>query len=1266
MNKIYRVIWNSTLGQWIVTSELGRGKIKRATRKAMLGLALGATSISPSTASECDIDTFTCELDSEWSISGNNMGVGSVDLNDGNVWVVNGPDNVSASGSSQKSIGSINQAINEGYITNSYISADVTYVNLGNKNKTVVIYDEITKSNKTVTIYDSANFVTKKTESSTGFIVGVKDPNVYISSRFATISNGSNAEVNLNSIRLSGGMRDTQFVFVDGTHEGKSSANVSGDVNINFAFEPNYDQSSTQTLNLTQTKYNGAFSTFNGATFTVNSISDLQDYNNWLVSKLISGDLNYINYVSELNKAYITTPYLGEEGVYVVNRLPQNAEPLPPAGITALLHATGKNALVTLSSTGNVKGSAGDVYRNSVFSLHDGATGVNNGVTNVIYSTAYVDTGALFVNNNSITNGAINGSGITAASVNVSNLGTSFVNNGNLNVVPQSWTSNPVGNGRVIGALATDNALITNNGHINVGVSEPALGRNSSGNMVGISLTNSSGVNSTSGKINMGYSLDGSDIYVKAGSAALYAFGKSNFSNNGVITLGAMVDGSYGIHADRTSTGSSIVNNGEITILANGGEGSFIPQESAGIYATLNSRGVYNLGEVNISGVNSVGLKSLSGSVISSSGTVNVNNGSDYSTGLRNYGAWSEGLNSLIDISGEINLRGDRAIGVHARDQGTIGLSGVGQVNFSNGENQIGYYIYGPGSKINNTSSGVQDVTTNNSTLMRLDGGATFTGATGATSTMSASGNNSTVIVATGTGTSINSGGMTLNVNGQDATGVLVEGGATGTITSTAGINLSGAGAVAGIADGQGHDLTGAATTMTDAQKKATTLTAAASLLSSLDEVTGYIARNLATLNNTGNINFSGDNATGIQVAEGATGSNSGNIVLGGAGSVGLEATASTTATKLSSTGSLSMNGDWDGSDVATRATGVLAQGNKVDVTVGDGTTTAFMNLHGAGSVGVHAKAGSNVLVKDKVQVNFDGNKSDQVAFWADGAGSTILTGSATPTGVFGDGATMFYVTDTATMAGDVKVNLTGKAGSSKTTSGVRVSDAGSQATLGANSDLTIGTNATGVLAENGGKAVIAQGAKIATGGDSAIVGKATDSSSLIENHASITSMAGSTGSTGFFAVNGGTVDNKGAVDFSTGSGHTAIAVDNGHVANTGNIAANGTAIHIKGAASTISNSGTITAVDGLAAIHVDAGAGLDLGAVSGNGTIVAKGSADGILLDTGATSLNVANTLIDMSDASATGIGIHNVAGISGIRLDNTTINLGGSGIGV
>ncbi|WP_027275843.1 autotransporter-associated beta strand repeat-containing protein, partial [Leminorella grimontii] len=406
---------------------------------------------------------------------------------------------------------------------------------------------------------------------------------------------------------------------------------------------------------------------------------------------------------------------------------------------------------------------------------------------------------------------------------------------------------------------------------------------------------------------------------------------------------------------------------------------------------------------------------------------------------------------------------------------------------------------------------------------------------------------------------------------------------------------------------------------------------------------------------------------TGIQVEEGAVGGNSGNITLSGAGSVGLSATANTTETRLSSTGNITLNGDWDGADSQTRSAGVLAKGSQVEVTVGDGVNAASVNLNGAGTVGVHASEGSKVTLNDNVAVNFDSDKSDQIAFWIDGAGSAIDTlAGTTLTHVHGDGATLFYVTDGASLSGDLNLNLSGKVGSDRVTSGIRVNGEDSRITLAGGSQLTIGTNATGVLAENGGKANIEAGAAFNASGINAVVGKATGEGSTVENHATVTSLAGSVGSTAFLAQDGGTINNQGNVNLSLGAGHTAIDLDGGHVVNTGDIQASGTAIHIKGANGTIDNSGTIAAVDGVAAIHVDAGAGLDLRAVSGSGTIVAKGSADGILLDSGATGLNVADTVIDMSDASSSGIGIHNVAGIAGIQLSNTDINVGGTGIGI
>ena len=85
MNKIYRVIWNSTLMQWVVTSEFGRARIKRAVSKSvkaaglMAVLSAGAiaatTTYTPGTANNSGqainvIDNGTYSLDGDVNFTG--------------------------------------------------------------------------------------------------------------------------------------------------------------------------------------------------------------------------------------------------------------------------------------------------------------------------------------------------------------------------------------------------------------------------------------------------------------------------------------------------------------------------------------------------------------------------------------------------------------------------------------------------------------------------------------------------------------------------------------------------------------------------------------------------------------------------------------------------------------------------------------------------------------------------------------------------------------------------------------------------------------------------------------------------------------------------------------------------------------------------------------------------------------------------------------------------------------------------------------------
>jgi len=54
MNKVYQVVWNSSTGSWVVTSEMAKGRKKKASRRDVLAMALtstvlGASSVAVST-----------------------------------------------------------------------------------------------------------------------------------------------------------------------------------------------------------------------------------------------------------------------------------------------------------------------------------------------------------------------------------------------------------------------------------------------------------------------------------------------------------------------------------------------------------------------------------------------------------------------------------------------------------------------------------------------------------------------------------------------------------------------------------------------------------------------------------------------------------------------------------------------------------------------------------------------------------------------------------------------------------------------------------------------------------------------------------------------------------------------------------------------------------------------------------------------------------------------------------------------------------------
>ncbi|WP_027275405.1 ESPR domain-containing protein, partial [Leminorella grimontii] len=727
MNKIYRVIWNCTLGLWVVTSELGRGRIKRATNRALAGLTLAV--LSPvSLATDCDNVALECQLDSVWSTSTNNNRAGTAVISDGQAYRIDMLSSITAAKGTSTSYGSINALINAGYATGPLVPDTDSYLQLSAKNKNITVFDPITNSNLVVTVYDENNFREYKSTANPGgsFRVFPSGPvDVYYNTRFVAVTNGQ-ADVYNNNNTISASFRDSQLFYADGSSS-TATINWHGTSSIGFGWETSSTSSTTYTAQ--KTTYVGEFSGFDGSTQNVTNLSELKAYNAWLVSQVQAGNLSTGAYASELTKAYQNTGT-----TYVINPLPADADPilLSPPGTVVLLHGTGSGANINLASdshltSSSLRGLDSGATTTSLIRLTSGANAVNDGYISTGFRIGVLYSGSRLTNNGTMITGT--SGGIEGYGINVYDAGTEFINNGTFNVIPRFWSglaSQNQANNLMV--TISNGAKAVNNGVVNLGITEGTRTTEYLGQVVGAMLSATAGsfINGVDGEMYVGRSQDGKDMFAAAGSAAIKVntLSSGTVDNQGLIALSTRSSGAYGITASWTKAPAQVINSGTITLKGDGGGGAFLPGQNIGIYAYNSARGVSNTGTVNVGGVNNVGVKTLSGGQIGSSGQINVTGSADPSTDLRNYGAWAEGANSLVDISGTVNLEGDGAIGLHARDKGTISLSGNGQVTFADGENQIGYYVYGAGSKITNTSTGSQDVTTNNSTLMRLDGGA--------------------------------------------------------------------------------------------------------------------------------------------------------------------------------------------------------------------------------------------------------------------------------------------------------------------------------------------------------------------------------------------------------------------------------------------------------------------------------------------------------------------------------------------------------------
>ncbi len=1041
MNRIFNVIWSSVLKCMIVVSELSGNKSRiqsqvnntnyftvnrnkyfllSATCSAVL---LGLAGISDVSAATLNVPVYTPEANSE--LQGQYIITGNDTLTDNGTMGYN----AFARGKSSYTTQTLQEILAEGFITSGAEYVNDDRLMLGGKSQSISYTDPVTGAVKTMTVYDSDGMsVDSMADFERTVITGVGRHGQYVNMRLATIRSGGTLNVNVGSTAPDWYKDPRNFLNIllknSAVYQAEADPAATSDAVINYnsktIFDPGTKSNSfhTDTVTFTPADFSGTFTSKIGVQ-SVNSLADFQAYNNALIQAVKNGTLSASDYETQLNLAYDNnTRSIVIDSSNAINS--DDAALLPISRNSSIfIRAKGSRAQVNVTPDAEIIG----LGQGTVVWLEDGAT-LNNsgriGIGNTSASGGYAVYAADSVINNSgvidVGYTDLDGKGLLGENkVGIVANNSRMENSGVVNVTGVTQYTNTRG----IDLLK--NSTLNNSGTINVSVEKGTTAplTPDTGNelyaSVGVNIQSGSAINK--GTVYIGREGQQSvtdlttDIATFWRSIGVYLRGNnSSFINDagGNITIGTLAQNSTAIFVNGVNRNENphVEQNGTINI--NGHINSDAPLENVGILSTHNAKDVINNGTINLNGINSVGIKVTDGSQAGNAGTINVNGGADALSGTRNTGMWVQDAGSAGTLSGTVNMTGDGAIGIHARDAGVINVTGNGAVNFSNGTHQTGYFIYGKNSAINNTTTGVQDVSSDDSVLYRIDGGATYTGSSSGASDMLASGAGSSVIQATGSGTTFNSGDMHLDVTGAGATGVRIEGGAQGTLTGNADLTVSGNGATAGIVDGNYYDPDG---NIVSDKSGHSVLTSDAILNSSNAAVgtMGYIVRNAGELIHKGTIDFTGSSGSTGVLVDGGTLTNSGTIRANGtavniegknsqaSNSGTVSATDGIAAWRLGDGASLALYGSGT-TNAAGSAHGILLDTGAAGLSVTDANIN--MDANGSGS-GIFNKAGLSGIQLNNTTINVgNGNgvytgaspaKTNSGEINVNGSGSGIL-----------------------------------------------------------------------------------------------------------------------------------------------------------------------------------------------------------------------------------------------------------------------------------
>lgn len=877
------------------------GRDSRCTCRVLCVAILGALTVLPAAkAQQVTLQPYDPLI--------NDAEVGQQVVAAGGTLTLTGPQRFAAgdSGSRDTTVGSLKS---RGLILTGAEWLAAARLNPGQMNFGVAVPDPITGGNRVVSTYNTANLVDLAAFSDDTVLPDIVNVSgqQYIDARVGTVTAGGgtlNVDIgtaDTGSTAPTNGWtmaaKQTSLFYADGTGGNASTLNWNSQNRITFVGEVG-DPTQPKSFNVTSVAhYGGAVNvtTADGVAhgFSVTDSASLRSYNDFLISQLRAGNLDPAQYPALFAQAYSSTTETVTYGITADSPPDEVAQPI---GDRTVMHLVGANASGTVAS-----GSLLEVVNanHGAVRAEQGATATIEGTLAAQHSSGDGSAVVLATGSHGTNDGVINGnffggstvieipSGTFGSHVVDVQDGSDFTNNGVLNLA----TGAANGAGKSTGIRLGANAVATNSGSVNVGVT----GSRSNGSMDGVYLNDptASFTNAAGGSIYIGRGPQDTpgqntpDIGINQGTltTGINVAGGGTVSNQGHITLGSLVQNAAGIFVGSPS--AHVDNAGTIDV---NGRAATVPRENDGILVQNGGAAgnVVNSGTINLGGVNGVGIKALStagvASLVHNTGTINVAGGADPSSGTRNFGVWAEGQGAATaqaDVQGTVNLLGDGAIGIHARGRATVNVADGAAPRFTSGTKQIGFFAFGNDAHVNVLGGSALDVSTTQSTLFRVDTGADFDG-TGLR--MSVSGTQAVGVLGSGAGSVVNTRDAGIAVSGAGAQGVVVEGGALGTIDAATTMSLTGQGAVAGIVDGQKHALTGA---NTGSIVRSTSLTSLATLNSSAASVIGFIARNGASLVNSGAVGLTGANATGFIVESNAAAVNNAAVDLSGPGATG-------------------------------------------------------------------------------------------------------------------------------------------------------------------------------------------------------------------------------------------------------------------------------------------------------------------------------------------------------------------------------------------